>query len=394
MFQLGLPPALPTLRESEIVVTQGSVSSMRPWRVLHAGVFPAAIFNAQQLVGMRPRVMELERSGGERADAGVLGCWRDFRRWLHVLRSFPPQDADIFHVHELSVALAALRGAIPVVFQFSESVHDTASRFSASRSLSWAERFVLSRAAAVVVDCTYMKELSVSWGAPEQNVFLVPEPVEPRAADIGAADTRPIIHARSHCSVFSAVSDLHDFAELLAAMALIAGEIPGLQLVVEATSEIHASLSQYGRARRVGDYVRLVSRDERSPQLGQADLVIALPPRKATSRNRANLFAAVALAHGCALLAADCVANREVSPSGAGCFWYKPGDGLDLARRCSMLAATPGLRRNLGAAGRQLIHDTRGVRVVGERFDHVYRHACRHSNTVRLAGLALMPACL
>lgn len=397
MFRLALPSALPPFRESEAVLPDATVgsSSVRHWRVLHAGVLPAAIFDAQRLVGMRPSVIDLERRAGEQADVGVLGCWRDFRQWLYMLRTSPPQRAEIFHAHTLSAALAALRGAIPVVFQFSESVHDTASRFNASRSLSWAERFVLSRAAAVVVDCTHMKELSVRWGAPAQNVFLVPEPVEPTAEEVGAAETTSGPHAGDHCSVFSAVSDLHDFAELLAAMALIAGEIPGLQLMVEAPSEIHASLSQYARARRVGDYVRLLSPEQHSSELALADLAIALPPRKAGLRNRASHFAAAALAHGRALLAADCVANREVSPSGAGCFWYNPGDGLDLARRCSMLVATPELRRSLGATGRQLIHDTRSLQVVGERFDVVYRHACRqHSNAVRLPGLALMPACL
>jgi hypothetical protein len=54
------------------------------------------------------------------------------------------------------------------------------------RSFRVAEQFVLSRAAAVIVHSTGLKEAALERGAPSDGVFLVPEPIsdedEPAAA--------------------------------------------------------------------------------------------------------------------------------------------------------------------------------------------------------------------
>jgi glycosyltransferase involved in cell wall biosynthesis len=105
--------------------------------------------------------------------------------------------------------------------------------------------------------------------------------------------------------------------------------------------------------------------------MGEADVVIAATP--ADDGPGAVLIAA--LAHGRAILAADVAQNREVTPQGRGCLWFRNNDVQDLAGRAAFLARNPDFRTALGLSGRAHLQATRSPKVVAAKYDDVYRHA-------------------
>src|SRR5258708_35217575 len=82
-----------------------------------------------------------------------------------------------------------------------------------------------------------------------------------------------------------------------------------------------------------------------------------------------------AMAAGRAVIAADVPENRECSPDGRGCVWFKPGDDLDLVQRTAFVAHNRGFAQSLGENGRAHIAASRAANLVGKRYDEVYRHA-------------------
>ena len=75
------------------------------------------------------------------------------------------------------------------------------------------------------------------------------------------------------------------------------------------------------------------------------------------------------------LLSADVARNRDCSPDGRGCLWFKEGDVKDLGYRMAFLGRNLDFRSALASAGRAYILETRNSAVVGHRYDEVYRHA-------------------
>src|SRR5207248_5271796 len=106
------------------------------------------------------------------------------------------------------------------------------------------------------------------------------------------------------------------------------------------SAELRNKLAAAGISRAV----RLVTPQHRHDALCGADVVVAGSP-ETSGPNAAGLEA---MRCGRALLAADAPANRDLSPDGRGCLWYKPGDARDLTGRAAFIARNRDFRRSLG----------------------------------------------
>jgi len=84
---------------------------------------------------------------------------------------------------------------------------------------------------------------------------------------------------------------------------------------------------------------------------------------------------------GKALLAADTARNREASPDGCGCLWFKDGDVHDLAYRMGFIGNNHGFRATLAAAGRAYVLEARSSAAVGQQYDAAYRYALNKKRT-------------
>ncbi len=360
---------------------------LRRWNVTHACDFAAAVLpvaQAQLEAGIRATVLTPHTTGCPTQTRFWLGwefsrplqTFRDFRRWRRLLAAETAADIEILHAHCLGAGIAAALGEQAVVHDFRASL--------APRSwlLRATENFTLRRAAAVVVHSQAMWAEALCRGVRAEDLFLVPDPVEPCGTQpalslskgaLACAVPRAPAPATSSSVVLMApnLASEAEVSMLLAAFAMLSAEIDGAHLLLEVEGELAHFAGRESERRELEHTVRLVAPADRFGALAAADLIIVGAPRE----ENPGAAAISAFAHGRALLAADVPQNREVTPRGAGCIWYRAGDARDLANRAAFLARNPDFRAALAAGGRAHLAATRGPAVVARRYDEVYRHA-------------------
>ena len=93
----------------------------------------------------------------------------------------------------------------------------------------------------------------------------------------------------------------------------------------------------------VADSIHIVPAAQSLETLHTTDVVIAMAGSEGESSCASPLplhhLILEAFAYGRPVLAADIPENRDISPEGAGCIWFKDGDDNDLVRRAAFLAA-------------------------------------------------------
>jgi len=374
-----------------------AAAGVRPWSVMHAtdhirGVLELA--EAQRDLGMRPVLVTPEGYGSielylrapqvEDGAVSLLSTWQEVRQWRKSLADCSGSAAmDIVHAHCFAAGMSGVRNWPAVVYDLRGCVeHDAdASQQWLARSLRVAEQFVLTRAQAVVVHWESMRAAALERGTVEEHIFVVPDPVtlvEPAGGDFESADNdwaKSVGLAAGAITFFA--TDVHPahFDLLLSAFTQVISEVENTVLLLEgdpASAALRNKLAAAGISRAV----RMVTPQQRARALQGADVILTNEPGADENvRNVPNPSGLEAMRSGRALLAADTTSNRDLSPEGHGCLWYKPGDARDLAGRASFLARNPDFRRGLGKAARTFLAETRSPEAVARQYDAVYRHA-------------------
>jgi glycosyltransferase involved in cell wall biosynthesis len=260
------------------------------------------------------------------------------------------------------------------------------------RSLRVAEQAALSRASAVVVHSQAMWAEALRRGVDAQDLFLVPDPVEAAGFEgLGGERRNPAVtlFALDICST----ADRRDLSRLLQAFTTLLSEIETARLLIEVSPGQAGRVMAEAAKAGVADAVRIIEPAERARALAEAAIIVAAAPADdGPSRTLIE-----ALAHGRAILAADVEQNREVTPQGRGCLWYRRDDARDLAGRAAFLARNPDFRTALAVSGRTHVQATRSAKIVARKYDDVYRHAFqrRHRGSMdAVGGLEMVRACL
>ena len=363
---------------------QADQRPMRRWRVLHACDVvgeTAAVAEAQVQAGMRPSL--LTPNGWyrplmpQRQPATALSLiheWQQVRRWRNrFVNETVEQWAEILHAHCFAAAMAGLRGTSPVVYDLVSPIGAGIAPKPGAwllRSLRVAEQFALSRAAAVVVHSQAMWAEGLRRGVDAQDLFLVPDPVEAAGFDGLGGESRNravTLFAPDVCKN----ADRRDLTCLLEAFTTLQSEIETARLLIEVSPEQAGRVMAQAAKAGVAKLVHAVGPKERAHAMAEAEIIVATAPADdGPSRTLIE-----ALAHGRAILAADVEQNREVTPQGRGCLWYRRDDARDLAGRAAFLARNPDFRTALAVSGRTHVQTTRSAKVVARKYDDVYRHA-------------------
>ncbi len=373
---------------------------IRRWSVLHACDSPSEVLPvaaAQLEAGMRPSLMTADgalnfisacdgarRNNDKRphsTTSSLVHTWQDVRRWRNLVgaETLPPE---ILHAHCFSAAMAGTRTDSPLVYDFrapmgaarAGDVPSTRPGPWLLRSLRVAEQFALTRAAAVVVHTQATWSQALERGVEAEHLFLIPDPVDIEARPA----PHPVEVGDAALVLFAPAVSVPHVAFLLRAVNLLAVEVSHICLLLElemaaAPPEMVRLLHRHAACLSARDgSLQVVSPADRASAFGAADLAVV---NQSDEPDVANRAAIEALAHGCALLACDTPDNREVTPDGRGCLWFRSGDDRDLAERAAFLARNPEFRRALAFAGRTHIQATRARRVIAARYDDVYRHA-------------------
>lgn len=383
--------------------------SIRNWRVIHAceharDVLP--MVESQVLAGMRPYIVTPRGAGSaevylnqkdleETSTLSLLRAWQDVRNWRKSLLECDPENSsDIVHSHSFASGMAAVRNLPCVVYDPEACIEELAISAEQCERGSWmgrsfrvAEQFILSRAKAIIVHSLGMKAALEERGALAANIFLIPEPLPqelegPSFKDdflqgrLGIRDGAVTFFLPQAAGI-SSEDAVAGVAAVLEAFAFAGAA--NSRLLIEVTPATEAAVSSYAEKFGVAKGALCVEKKDRDGVMANADVAIAtgeLPADPVLARG-ANETCLQALAVGKALLAADVPRNRDSSPQGSGCLWFRNGDVRELGHRMRFLDENPDFRKALGAAGRTHVLETRNCTAIGQQYDAAYRHAIK-----------------
>jgi glycosyltransferase involved in cell wall biosynthesis len=379
--------------------------SVRPWSVAHACNLAREVtdvVDAQLHVGMRPYLLTLD---GQRDTKGnpvsLLQRWQDVRRWRKQFdENVTYFHLQLIHAHSFAAGMAAVRGSEAVVYDARQWIEDRSPGASSwlARSFRTAEQFALARSSAVVVHSQAMRSECLSRGVSPDDVFVVPDPVskiERECAsgtgtfgvDVGGARYGTVsVVARVDSEKEGMGASKQDdqksglsLESVLLAFAQALRENDAIKLVLIAPNDLLLSISQKARELEIRERVILTSEEDKDAAMASADVVIGDPVCIGGVGSLTGASMALAgLTRGKAVLAADNLLNRELSPNGRGLLWFSAEQKSvvrDLGHRLAYLARNADFRRALGEGGQRYILQERSPERIGILYDDVYRHA-------------------
>jgi hypothetical protein len=349
------------------------------WHVIHAGVSmrdAAELVEAQISYGMRPYVVDLVSNSGKAPS--LMNGWSEVRNWKKQLDEYGGFDhADhILHAHCFGAGMAGVRSSGAVVYDLEQFIEDRA--LSSSNEKSWlgrsfraAEQFVMSRAGAVVVHSRAMEAECKDRGVAE-DLFYIPHPVI--APDDLHCDRGWLVRhfgLTGKCvSLYCAVTKPEHAATVAKALSQASNEEPALRLFVHCEESLERAMRLLAQGTELEERLFFVTKDDAVHALKAADIVLAIEDEPG-----ARPSGVTGLLHGATFLAADIACNREITPDGAGCLWFKQEDFRDLAHRAAFLVRNADFRRALAETGYNTLLTTRDAERIGHKYDVVYRHA-------------------
>lgn len=397
----------------------------RRWKVVHAcerarDVLP--LVEGQIAAGMRPYIVTPQGAGsaetylaGHAQDQAralsLLRSWQDVRNWRKSILDCDPETcADVVHAHSFAAGMAAVRSFGCVVYDLDACIEELAISTGQAEAGSWmgrsfrvAEQFVLSRASAVVVHSSLMKQAAIERSAPVDDVFVIPDPLpEIEIAGNGLSQTSFLFERFGLGAEIIAVYAPELFAngsnEIppaaiagLRSFSVAAAELPELRCLTSAPPELREKVLKLAGSMSINERLLLVEAADHAELVQSAHVVVASgeAPKDPVLVRQPSHVALEAMQNGAALLAADVPRNREASPYGQGCLWFDPGQIQELSSRITFLGRHSDFRRELGLAGRRFILETRGSTAVGKKYGDVYRHAVsRRRSTGAGPGMA------
>jgi hypothetical protein len=304
----------------------------------------ADVIDLQVVAGIRPYLLTNPAASG--SNRWWMQAWNDVREWRRLLAGF---SIPLIHAHTFSAGMAAVRGESATVYQVADLVERQLAGPGSSwmqRSFRAAEHFVFAQTQAIIVRSAVMRHALTSAGVEPAKIFLVPEtvPVLGEAEDIrirveASPQALTVLCETANTAVQKAVALCSERKELRFQVRAANGTslpIPGCEPLENGAFEA---------ARR------------------RADIIIAADEDAVAS----------AMASGTAVLAADTVFLRELSPNGEGCLWFASGE--ELASKLVFLAENARFRDSLAAAGRRYILGERNEERVGKLYLKVYQYA-------------------
>ncbi|HEY6350413.1 MAG TPA: glycosyltransferase [Candidatus Angelobacter sp.] len=386
------------------------------WRVIHACEYARDVLplvEGQVAAGMRPYIVTPRGAGiaefylakkdlEQEETLSLLRAWQDVRNWRKSLLECDPENSsDLVHTHSFASGMAGVRNLPCVVYDLNGCIEELALSAGQCDRGSWmgrsfrvAEQFILSRAEAIIVHSMSMKNAVEERGAPRENVFVIPGPVPADAHQLSHAGKEFLqerFEVDSSVVVYFAPQpggrqegDLSP-ATLLAleAFALARIEVNPSRLLISASPQDFPAIQDHAQRLGIAGEVLCVEADSAPAAMSAADVVIAggEPPVDQVQARQPNQFCLQALMLARPLLAADVPGNRDVSPDGRGCLWFKDGDARELGYRMAFLGRDPGFRATLAASGHAHILETRNSTAIGRQYDAAYRHAIKQKRS-------------
>jgi len=381
----------------------------RNWRVIHACEYARdvlAVVEGQVTAGMRPYIVTPHGAGSaelylaqknleQPQTLSLLRAWQDVRNWRKsLLECDPESSADVVHAHSFASGMAGVRNFSCVVYDSSSCIEELAISAGQCEKGSWmgrsfrvAEQFIVTRAEAVIVHSSGMKAAVEERGAQPESIFHIPQPLDLESEDLlfenSFLQEQFAIPGDTICYFLPAIAGAEkdkvseSVVSVFESFAFVAKELENCALLVGA-SDAAADIVR-GHAGRLGVAAKvfIVGETDAAQVMQSANAVIATAelPADLVLARQSNEVCMQSLRMGKPLLAADVARNRDCSPDGRGCLWFKEGDVKDLGYRMAFLGRNPDFRSALASSGRAYIFETRSPAAIGRLYDDVYRYA-------------------
>lgn len=389
----------------------GAVPKARPrnWRVIHACEYARdvlTVVEGQVAAGMRPYIVTPHGAGSaelylaqknleQPQSLSLLRAWQDVRNWRKsLLECDPESSADLVHAHSFASGMAGVRNFSCVVYDSASCIEELAISAGQCEKGSWmgrsfrvAEQFIFTRAEAVIVHSSGMKAAVEERGAQPESVFLIPQPLDLESeAPLFASrflQERFALSADTICYFVPQIAGAEkrnatdSIVSVLESFAFVAKELENCALLVVASGAGAEAVRGHAGRLGVATKVFMVEEADAAQAAQSADVVIATAelPADLVLARQSNEVCVQSLRMGKPLLAADVARNRDCSPDGRGCLWFKEGDVKDLGYRMAFLGRNPDFRSTLASSGRTYIVETRTPAAIGRLYDSAYRYA-------------------
>ena len=382
------------------------MSSGPPTRVLHVldhslplgsgySYRSRSIVAAQKRLGLEPIVLTSPKQGTDRDGCDLVDGIRHYRtgrtsgrlpfaRELLLMRRLASriiqvartEKSEVIHAHSPSLnGLPALwagrRLGLPVIYEVRTFWEDaavnngsfsaTSLRYRLSRRL---ETVVLRRAHRVVAICEGIRSEVISRGIPVSRVAVAPNAVDGewltsrvRASELAAQLGLGAGPVFGYIGSFSRYEGL---LFLIEAMPDILARFPGARLLLVGGGRDEEAVRE--AAQRAGVVVVMAGRvpQERVRDFYSLIDVFVLPRRRIRLTELVTpLKPLEAMALGIPVLASDIGGHAELVNDGETGLLFKAESSESLVEQASRLARDPGLRAQLGAAGRRWVESER-----------------------------------
>ena len=351
-----------------------------------AGAGPAEADGDNPMRGGRP-LGALARHGWRRLAPTLVKHWGGFgRECVRLSRIFRRRPVDLLHTNntgcEESPVAARMAGISRVIGTFHvDSSYDLARTRSGPghRALERLSNHCLHRAIAV------SEATKDDWvrrtGLPTERVDTIHNGVDPEAfrRRIAPAEARARLGLPGGGKLLvGGVGRLHEakgFADVIEAVALLAGDYPDLALAIAGDGPLRISLAERASALGVADRVHFLGfhRDVR-PVFEALDVFVLSSLCEAL-----GYVLLEAMAMGLPAVGTRVGGVPEVIAPGETGFLVQPRDPRALASILQLLLSSDEIRRRMGAAGRELVVRNFDERQTVRRTIEVYRCALKNN---------------
>ncbi|OUS31658.1 hypothetical protein A9Q99_03560 [Gammaproteobacteria bacterium 45_16_T64] len=274
-------------------------------------------------------------------------------RRLHAIHKY-----DVIHAHWI-IPQGVVAGIFRRFFDKNVSLLLTshgADLFSMSgRILTTLKRWALREADYVTVVSQVMKKICVKNKIDTDKVGVFPMGV-----DLREKFTPGEIPAKQHSIVFvGRLAEKKGVEHLVLAMSILIVKYPGVHLSIVGDGPMRKDLEDIMYANNIEDFVSFVGSvvNEDVPTYLRSACIAVVPSIVAKSGDQEGLglVAVEAMGCGCAVVASDLPAIRDVVSDGVTGLLVRPEDSEALAGAIGRLIENPVLRSSLSKAGREFV---------------------------------------
>jgi len=299
-----------------------------------------------------------------------LHPWKDWIALRRLTGIFRRSRPDLVHTHSGKAGilgrLAAAGAGVPIIVH---TIHGPSFGAFQGRTPNALFRFAERRAARVtthfvtVAEAMTSQYLRAGIGRPEQYTRIVSgfdlAPYRAAANDPALRARWGLTPADIVVGKIARLFKLKGHDDLLLIAPALVRQDPRIRFLLVGDGPWRERIARRARALGVGGhfiFTGLVAPGEIPGLIGIMDLVVHLSRREGLPRALPQALAAAR-----PVVAYDCDGAREVCRDNQTGFLLRPGDRAGLTARVLQLARDPGLRRELGQRGQDLVHQEFGV---------------------------------